>query len=65
MKLISALIIWSALLFLPIPTLALAPENLIIVYNRNLPESQTLARYYVDKRQVPVGQSSGCQCHLG
>ena len=49
MKLISALIIWSALLFLPIPTLALAPEDLIIVYNRNLPDSQTLARYYAEQ----------------
>ena len=35
------------------PALALSPEDLIIVYNRNLPESQALARYYAGKRRVP------------
>ena len=36
-----------------VPALALSPEDLIIVYNRNLPESQALARYYAGKRRVP------------
>ncbi len=39
---------------MPAPALALAPEDLIIVYNRNLPESQAVARYYAGKRRVPL-----------
>jgi hypothetical protein len=49
-----ALLLCHFLLLAPAPTLALAPEDLIIVYNRNLPESQAVARYYVGKRQVPL-----------
>jgi uncharacterized protein (TIGR03790 family) len=41
------------LIFLASPALSLAPEDLIVVYNRNLTESQALARYYAAKRQVP------------
>ncbi len=37
----------------PSLVLALSSEDLIIVYNKNLPESQNLARYYAKKRQVP------------
>jgi uncharacterized protein (TIGR03790 family) len=49
-----AISIWCVLLFVSSPALALAPEDLIIVYNRNLPESQALANYYAGKRRVPV-----------
>ncbi len=38
---------------LPVPALALAPQDLIIIYNRNLPESQAVARYYAERRAVP------------
>jgi len=51
---ILALFIWAGLLFSPTPVPALAPEDLIIVYNRNLPESKAVASYYADKRRVPA-----------
>jgi uncharacterized protein (TIGR03790 family) len=33
---------------------ALNPEQLLIVANRNVPESMELARYYMEKRKVPL-----------
>jgi uncharacterized protein (TIGR03790 family) len=57
MKLTSppAVLLLLVLLLAPThPALALAPEDLIIVYNRNLPESEALARYYAAKRRVPA-----------
>lgn len=47
------------LLLPPAPALALAPEDLVIVYNVNLPESQAVARYYAEKRRVPVANLVG------
>jgi uncharacterized protein (TIGR03790 family) len=33
---------------------ALAPEDLIVVYNANVPESQKVAAYYAQKRHIPA-----------
>jgi uncharacterized protein (TIGR03790 family) len=44
------LIAWS---FIPSVSLALSARDLVIVYNRNLPESQAVASYYANKRKVP------------
>lgn len=41
--------------------LALTPADLIIVYNRKVPESQELARYYADKRLVPLNNLVGVE----
>ena len=49
-----ATIIYCLVLCVPSLALALSPDDLIIVYNQNLPESQNLARYYAKKRQVPL-----------
>ena len=48
-----------ALLFSVTQALALEPADLIIVYNRNLPESRTVANYYARKRAVPLGNMVG------
>src|SRR3974377_517726 len=32
---------------------ALAPEDLIVVYNATVPESQKVAAYYAQKRRIP------------
>lgn len=48
-----ATVLGAALLLWPLPVTALAPADLIVVYNRNLPESRAVARYYAEKRQVP------------
>ena len=34
---------------------ALIAPDLIIVFNRNLPESREVAAYYAGKRRVPAG----------
>lgn len=44
------LLAWS---FIPSVSLALSPGDLVIVFNRNLPESLAVASYYANKRQVP------------
>ena len=41
------------------PALALAPGDLIVVYNRNMVESKAVAEYYAQKRQVPFDQLVG------
>jgi uncharacterized protein (TIGR03790 family) len=43
-------------LFLPFPALAfgLGPEQLLVVANRAVPESVELARYYMERRKVPL-----------
>jgi len=38
------------------PLLAITPEQLIVVYNKNLPESQQLAETYAQKRNIPTTQ---------
>ncbi|MBM4289207.1 MAG: TIGR03790 family protein [Deltaproteobacteria bacterium] len=48
-----AFFVWLALTFAPSPALALSPVDLIIVYNRNLPQSREVAQYYAGQRQVP------------
>src|SRR3974377_2349907 len=40
-------------LLLSPPAAALAPEDLIVVYNANVPESQKVAAYYAQKRHIP------------
>jgi uncharacterized protein (TIGR03790 family) len=44
---------WLALVLIPTGALALSATDLIVVYNRNVPESQGVAEYYASKRQVP------------
>ncbi len=44
------LMAWS---FIPSVALSLSPPDLVIVFNRNLPESQAVASYYASKRKVP------------
>ncbi|MGO9622773.1 MAG: TIGR03790 family protein [Desulfobaccales bacterium] len=44
------LLAWS---LIPSVSLALSARDLVIVFNRNLPESQAVASYYADKRKVP------------
>ena len=39
--------------------LALAPSDLIVIYNRNLVESKAVAEYYAQKRRVPWDQLLG------
>ena len=39
--------------------LALAPSDLIVIYNRNLPDSKAVAEYYAQKRRVPWNQLLG------
>lgn len=52
-------LIWQSLFLatllglLPSLAMGLAPADLLVVYNVNLPESQAVARYYAAKRQVP------------
>jgi uncharacterized protein (TIGR03790 family) len=44
------LLAWS---LIPSVSLALSARDLVIVFNRNLPESQAVASYYANKRKVP------------
>ena len=48
-----ALLILMAWSFIPSVSLALSARDLVIVFNRNLPESQAIASYYANKRKVP------------
>ena len=52
---------WSLLPchLLTAPSAALTAPDLIIVFNRNLPESQEVAAYYAGKRQVPLDNLVG------
>ncbi len=47
-------LVWCALVSLPAGALALSARDLIVVYNRNVPDSQAVATYYAKKRQVPA-----------
>lgn len=40
-------------------TFAVSPDNLIVVYNTDMPESKAVARHYAKKRQVPVSNLVG------
>src|SRR5689334_3794789 len=37
-------------------TLALEPDNLLLLTNKNVPESRKLAEYYADKRKIPANR---------
>jgi uncharacterized protein (TIGR03790 family) len=43
-------------LSLPRSALALAPENLLLIVNKNVPDGQKLAEYYSKARHVPDGR---------
>lgn len=46
--------IWFALfLILPSTAVALAPEQILVIANRNAAKSVDLARYYMEKRGIP------------
>lgn len=55
--LLAALIFGQMLL--PPAAAALTPEDILIVYNLNLPESLDVARYYAEKRRVPPANLLG------
>jgi uncharacterized protein (TIGR03790 family) len=44
---------WGILALIPSGALALSARDLILVYNRNMPESRDVADYYAQKRRVP------------
>jgi uncharacterized protein (TIGR03790 family) len=56
-----ALIILVVLLSAPSASLALSARDLIVVFNRNQPESQAVAAYYAQKRQVPAANLVGVE----
>lgn len=53
-----ALLLASLLLFVS-EALALGPQDLIVVFNSRLPESQEVASYYAKKRKVPSANLLG------
>src|SRR5262245_16345472 len=42
--------------FAPTAALALGPENLLLIVNKNVPESRRLAEHYAHVRHVPDGR---------
>jgi uncharacterized protein (TIGR03790 family) len=52
-------LVWFVWALAPAEALALSPRDLVVVYNRNLPESQAVASYYADKRRVPTNNLVG------
>ncbi len=44
---------------------ALGPEDLIVVFNHNVPESREVAAYYAQKRRVPRGNLLGVKVSAG
>ena len=48
-------------LTVPSVALALSARDLVIVFNRNLPESREVAAYYAGKRRVPVDNLVGVE----
>lgn len=55
------LLAWFALALVPTGALALSAPGLIVVYNRTVPDSQTVAAYYAEKRQVPPDNLVGVE----
>lgn len=47
------LLAWLTLPLCPARALALSARDLVVVYNRNLPDSRAVATYYAEQRQVP------------
>ncbi len=60
---IAGTLVLAALMFVqllrPWPVWGLRPEEILIIYNLNLPESQAVARYYAEKRRVPTANLVG------
>ena len=50
-----SILVLLVLLSAPSVCLALSARDLVIVFNRNLPESREVAAYYAGKRRVPTG----------
>ncbi|MCK9376827.1 MAG: TIGR03790 family protein [Syntrophobacterales bacterium] len=55
------LLILGILAGAPAAALALAPGDLVVVYNRNLPDSQAVAAYYAQHRKVPAENLVGVE----
>jgi uncharacterized protein (TIGR03790 family) len=53
------LFLLAASLWPPAAALALAPQDLVVVFNENLPESREVAAHYARHRQVPEAQLLG------
>jgi len=60
-KIFLALFCVAALLFLlsTQPAYCLTPEDILVVYNQNMPESKEVAEYYTAKRTVPADNLIG------
>jgi uncharacterized protein (TIGR03790 family) len=56
-----AWLILVAVLSTPTASLALSARDLIVVFNRNQPQSQAVAVYYAQKRQVPAANLVGVE----
>ena len=50
---------WIAVLMWCNPVMALSPQDLLVVYNSNMPQSQETAEYYAKKRGIPAGNLLG------
>jgi uncharacterized protein (TIGR03790 family) len=54
-------LVLAALVLVPTGARALSARDLIIVFNRNFPESREVAIYYAEKRQVPADNLVGVE----
>jgi len=52
-------LIFLSLSVVPLEAFALSPEDLVIVYNLNMPESKAVTSYYAKKRKVPISNLVG------
>lgn len=59
------LVLGLAGLGLAAPAPALGPEDLMVVFNHNVPESREVAAYYAKKRGVPRGNLLGVKVSAG
>ena len=55
----SFLAVWIVMLTWHAAAFALSPDDLLVVYNPNMPESLETAEYYASKRGVPAGNLLG------
>jgi uncharacterized protein (TIGR03790 family) len=53
------ILIFLSLSVVALEAFALSPEDLVIVYNLNMPESKAVASYYAKKRKVPISNLVG------
>jgi uncharacterized protein (TIGR03790 family) len=53
------LLVFCGAIALPAAALALSPRDLIVVYNRDYPDSRGVALYYAKKRHVPLDNLVG------